>query len=460
MISAHKDVSFLWISLDRIFTFGVRGFIHILFLSVILFYLEYVFCKYKVQNDFMPIFFLFFFSIFDTYFFRVFIVISACLSYFNLSWFGGIFVFDSYTIVLFFFISIFIFCLVFWSEFHKVILAFRQILLVFCSLFFFSGSLISIYIFFLLFIFPILIMVLGYGAQIEKVRASYYLLFYASFCSFPFLFVYFYYDTFLLLAYFDSFLSWELGFILTLCFIIKFPVYFLHLWLPKAHVEASTSARILLAGLLLKLGTVGFFRIIKVYFVFHINFWYILSFLGIVLGSFACAFQSDSKALAAYSSISHIGFVLLCLILLSNESFISSLILMLAHGYTSTLIFYLIGEFYHVSSSRLVYYFNSFLSVGIYIVVVFSLVILSNAGVPPSLRFLSEFLSIGVALLRLQMVFLLLLIYFFFAFYYSVYFITNFFIGKSFMYLNLMNSSYRGPIMIMMFNFFYRAMLL
>jgi NADH-ubiquinone oxidoreductase chain 4 len=59
---------------------------------------------------------------------------------------------------------------------------------------------------------------------------------------------------------------------LTLGFIIKFPVYFLHLWLPKAHVEAPTSARILLAGLLLKLGTVGFFRIIKVLTFTHINF--------------------------------------------------------------------------------------------------------------------------------------------------------------------------------------------
>jgi len=119
--------------------------------------------------------------------------------------------------------------------------------------------------------FPILLMILGYGAQIEKIRSSYYLMFYATFCSFPFLFVYFYYESTLAFAYFESNVSWELGFLLTLCFIIKFPVYFLHLWLPKAHVEASTSARMLLAGLLLKLGTVGFLRIIKSYSLLHLN---------------------------------------------------------------------------------------------------------------------------------------------------------------------------------------------
>lgn len=105
-------------------------------------------------------------------------------------------------------------------------------------------------------------MILGYGSQIEKINSSYYLIFYAAFCSFPFLFIY--YNRFfnLTLCYYDIFISWEIFFILSLRFIIKFPIYFLHLWLPKAHVEAPTTARILLAGLLLKLGTAGFFRIL------------------------------------------------------------------------------------------------------------------------------------------------------------------------------------------------------
>lgn len=119
-----------------------------------------------------------------------------------------------------------------------------------------------LYIFFELSMFPILVIILGYGSQIEKINSSYYLIFYAAFCSFPFLFVYFKSNFLLVFTYYNFVISWEIFFILRLRFIIKFPIYFLHLWLPKAHVEAPTTARILLAGLLLKLGTAGFLRIL------------------------------------------------------------------------------------------------------------------------------------------------------------------------------------------------------
>ena len=86
-----------------------------------------------------------------------------------------------------------------------------------------------IYIFFELSLLPILIMILGFGSQIEKINSSYYLLFYAALCSFPFLFIYFSNFLFLVPGYFDFFISWEFAFILSLTFIIKFPIYFLHL---------------------------------------------------------------------------------------------------------------------------------------------------------------------------------------------------------------------------------------
>jgi len=110
--------------------------------------------------------------------------------------------------------------------------------------------------------FPILLMIVGFGGQVEKVGSSFYLLFYASFCSFPFLYVYLNCLFFFGFNYFFFIVSWEFLFFLSLCFLIKFPAYFLHLWLPKAHVEAPTRARMLLAGLLLKLGTAGFVRIL------------------------------------------------------------------------------------------------------------------------------------------------------------------------------------------------------
>lgn len=331
----------------------------------------------------------------------------------------------------------------------------RQLLVLICVIFFFSSNLISLFIFFELSIFPIILIILGYGSQIEKINSTYYLIFYASFCSFPFLFVIFYYKLDYHFVYFLKFIRWELVFLITLGFIIKFPVYFLHLWLPKAHVEAPTTARMLLAGLLLKLGTIGFFRILKIMTFIHINFWFFLSFLGIILSSFTCAFQSDSKSLAAYSSVAHIGFTILCLILFSIESKVSGLIIIVAHGFTSTLMFFFIGEYYHSSNTRIIYYLNRFLNVSLFLTLLFTLSFIRNAGVPPSMSFFSEFITIRIILNFGFQNFYILFLYFFFAFYYRIYFITNFFIGKKTIFL----INWRGFVsvfhLLLIFNIFW-----
>jgi NADH:ubiquinone oxidoreductase subunit 4 (subunit M) len=119
------------------------------------------------------------------------------------------------------------------------------------------------------------------------------------------------------------------------------------------------------------------------------------------------------------------------------ESKVSSLILILAHGFTSTLIFFYIGEFYHGSNTRMVYYFNSFINLSILLTLFFTLTFISNAGVPPSISFISEFLSILV-LFNLNKIFIFVIVlYFFFAFYYRIYFVTNFYIGKKLLELDL-----------------------
>jgi NADH-ubiquinone oxidoreductase chain 4 len=346
------------------------------------------------------------------------------------------------------------------SEKNKILVFMSQLLVFICVFFFFSSNLISLFVFFEISMFPIILIILGYGSQIEKINSSYYLIFYASFCSFPFLFVLFYYKIDFHFVYFLKYISWELVFLITLCFIIKFPVYFLHLWLPKAHVEAPTTASILLAGLLLKLGTVGFFRILKLISFIHLNFWFFLSFLGIILSSFTCAFQRDSKSLAAYSSVSHIGFTLLCLVLLRLETKVSGLIIIVAHGFTSTLIFYFIGEFYHGRNTRMIYYLNRFLNISLFIVLLFTLTFISNAGVPPSIRFFAEFISISVFLNYIQGSFFILFLYFFFAFYYRIYFITNFFIGKSNIFFNSWRGSFSLFHLFLIFNFFWLSIFL
>lgn len=350
--------------------------------------------------------------------------------------------------------SIFILSIILVREKDKSLLLLTEILVFVCLLFFISSNFLIVYIFFELSLIPILVMILGFGSQIEKINSSYYLLFYAAICSFPFLFIYFYSNFFLTIVYFDFFLSWEFLFILSLTFMIKFPVYFLHLWLPKAHVEAPTSASIILAGLLLKLGTAGFLRILGSFNFSHNNIWIIIAFLGMIIGAFACVFQSDAKALAAYSSITHMGFLLLSLLFLRISGKSSGLLLILAHGYTSTLIFYLIGEFYHSTNTRLIYFFNSFFASNIFFSIVIAFVFLSNMGVPPSASFISEFIIISNGILYNNFLFFLVFVYFIVAFYYSLFFIACSFVGKSFFHLEIFGAGLTYFISIMIFNIF------
>nr|YP_003433814.1 NADH dehydrogenase subunit 4 [Metastrongylus pudendotectus]ACX85140.1 NADH dehydrogenase subunit 4 [Metastrongylus pudendotectus] len=387
------------------------------------------------------------------------LVLMIFLMFNNFSWMGIFMFFDSFVFIMLIMMMLFILGLVVLSELESSLIFLSSMLIMFCFFFFVSSNMLMLYIFFELSIFPILVMILGFGLQIEKVSSSYYLLFYTIFCSLPFLFVYYKSFFFLSYCFFDFFLSWEVYLVLTLSFMMKFPVYFLHLWLPKAHVEAPTTASMLLAGLLLKLGTAGFLRIMGSMNFLYNNFWICLSFFGMLLSSFSCLFQSDIKSLAAYSSIVHMSFLLLSLSILYLPGKVSGLLMMLAHGYTSTLMFFLIGEFFHISNSRMIYFFNSFFCSNIMFTIVVFSVFLSNSGVPPSLSFLSEFIVIVSSILMSKVFFLFLFMYFFLSFYYSTYVVVNFFLGSNFVNFHYNGVGYSIPVFLMMFNMFWWSVL-
>ena len=422
-------------------------------------YVEFVTCNYKVKLVLLEWFLLSLIIIFRPVYFFLFLLLFSFIILKNLSWRGLFFVVDSNVYVLLIFIIIFIYGIVLIREKNFSLLILSSGLILVCLIFFVSRNMLILYMYFELSIFPILVIILGYGSQIEKVNSGYYLLFYAAICSFPFLFIY--YKRFFLfsICYFDFVISWELFFILTLRFIIKFPVYFLHLWLPKAHVEAPTTASMLLAGLLLKLGTVGYLRILgSMNFVYN-NFWIIISLLGIILASIRCTFQRDSKSLAAYSSVTHISFLLLSMVYIFIRSKLGRLLLILAHGYTSTLIFYLIGEFYHVSSTRIIYFINRFFSSSMLFGLVFSLVFLSNSGVPPSLSFLSEFIVVVNRVIVRKLFFFIIFLYFIISFYYSLFLIVCGLIGKIFINVNNYNIGFSMSMVVIIFNIFWISIL-
>lgn len=119
---------------------------------------------------------------------------------------------------------------------------------------------------------------------------------------------------------------------------VKIPVFGFHLWLPKAHVEAPSLGSIILAGLLLKLGAWGIFRVLPLHLSL-LSFFEVLSLRGIISAAASAGLQSDRKALVAYSSVCHLNFILYVFFSYSTFSLSWSCLIMVAHGVTASLIF-------------------------------------------------------------------------------------------------------------------------
>nr|YP_009092407.1 NADH dehydrogenase subunit 4 [Aphelenchoides besseyi]AII79385.1 NADH dehydrogenase subunit 4 [Aphelenchoides besseyi] len=398
-------------------------------------------------------FFFFFFFYFDYFvLFSVFLLLFNFLN--NSFWMGFFFVSLDNFFILLSLMSFLLLLMIFLTE-SSFVMKLMSMFLVFLSFFFFfSLNLLVLYITFELSVFPILLMILGYGSQIEKLNSSYYLLFYTLFCSLPFLFFFFNMISLTSFLNFNFFLSWEMSYILMFLFLVKFPLFFLHLWLPKAHVEAPTSASMMLAGLLLKFGTGGFFRLL---FILKFTFDYFLFFVSFVGFFFSCwvsLLQSDLKSLAAYSSINHMMFLLVLLVNLCLYSEFSGVMIMVSHGFISTLMFFFVGEFYHESLTRMLYFFGGYLKSSIYFLVVFSIVWLYNGGIPLSLSFFSEFLGLMSLFIFSVFLFFLLFFYFFLSFYYTMYVLVSGFLKKNIFVVNLWSSFFSIYLLVWGMNFF------
>lgn len=141
--------------------------------------------------------------------------------------------------------------------------------------------------------------------------------------------------------------------VVVLGFLVKFPVYVVHYWLPKAHVEASVGGSMLLAGVLLKLGAYGVFLFsslasieVSIYLVFY-------RLGGGVLASVVCFRIKDVKSLIAYSSVAHISLVVFGLFCGREAGMMGAFIMCIAHGFVSSGLFFLAGVVYRATGSRL-----------------------------------------------------------------------------------------------------------
>src|SRR5438034_734642 len=183
-----------------------------------------------------------------------------------------------------------------------------------------------------------------------------------------------------------------------LAFAIKVPLFPLHTWLPDAHVEAPTAGSVLLAGILLKMGTYGFLRFAVPFFpgvalnevvqLVIVG----LALIGIIYGGLVAMVQPDFKKLIAYSSVAHLGFVVLGIWALTLQSVQGALLVMINHGISTGALFFLVGMLYERRHSRLIEAFGGLAKVVPLFAAVLTIVSLSSIGLPATNGFVGEFL--------------------------------------------------------------------
>ena len=186
----------------------------------------------------------------------------------------------------------------------------------------------------------------------------------------------------------------NLFFIAIIPYLIKLPIIPFHIWLPDTHGEASTSGSVYLAAILLKLGGLGIIRwLIPILPIGYLYYRPILLILGIISAIYASIISLrhiDIKKLIAYSSISHMGLILVGITNLNKLSIYGTILLLISHGLVSSLLFILIGLLYVRTKTRYLYYISGLSTIMPLYSTFLLIALLLNASLPPSLSYLSE----------------------------------------------------------------------
>lgn len=271
-------------------------------------------------------------------------------------------------------------------------------------IFFLTANTIIFYIAFEASLIPTIFLILMWGAQPERLQASLYLILYTVTASLPL------FASLLLSLHKNGttqiFLSlwstpanqhlltlWWLATIIA--FLVKIPIYSLHLWLPKAHVEAPLAGSIILAAILLKLGSYGLIRLSSIYPYLRMSILapvVSLCLIGACITSAICLRQTDLKALIAYSSIGHMGLVTAAILSSSKWGWEGALVIMLAHGLSSSAIFSIANSSYEITHTRSLYLTKGLLALFPATTLWWFLACAANISAPPSINLFGEIL--------------------------------------------------------------------
>nr|QUI77240.1 NADH dehydrogenase subunit 4 [Empoascanara wengangensis] len=271
------------------------------------------------------------------------------------------------------------------------------LIMIFCCL-----NMFLMYVFFELSLVPLMILIFGWGYQVERLIAGFYLFFYTLFASLPLFVVLVYLYMNNLTLFFD--MSYYvpnfflIHFFMIFAFLVKLPMFMVHFWLPKAHVQAPISGSMILAGLLLKIGGYGFLRVMLLnesLFLHYSFIWYSISMVGGLLVSLICLVQCDVKCLIAYSSVAHMSLCILGLVSMTKWGVLGSYFMMISHGLCSSGLFCLANISYERFSSRSFFFNKGLLNFMPSMCIMWFMFSAFNMGCPPSLNLLSEVLILG-----------------------------------------------------------------
>ncbi|GJP48043.1 hypothetical protein CLOM_g7282 [Closterium sp. NIES-68] len=305
--------------------------------------------------------------------------------------------------------------LVGWSSIQKskkeYIIAFLVLeslmIAVFCML-----DLLLFYVFFESVLIPMFIIIGVWGSRQRKIQAAYqfflYTLFGSLFMLLAILLIFFQTGTtdlqILLTTEFSERRQILLWIAFFASFAVKVPMVPVHIWLPEAHVEAPTAGSVILAGILLKLGTYGFLRFSIPMFpeatLYFTPFIYTLSVIAIIYTSLTTIRQIDLKKIIAYSSVAHMNFVTIGMFSLNMQGIEGSILLMLSHGLVSSALFLCVGALYDRHKTRLVRYYGGLAQTMPIFSVIFLFFTLANMSLPGTSSFIGEFLILVGAFQR------------------------------------------------------------